>query len=129
MNRRLVLVAVELCLAWSVVLTGLAAIGNSWVLDRVSGGFYAVSVMPGWLRLVYGVMALLCVVVMWLEFRFYARTATVGQRRIGRLVVVLFLVSTLVNALSQSPPERWNALPAAVVMLGTAWLLRVRRPA
>ena len=42
MIRMIAYYATLLSLAWAIALTGLAAAGNSWVLDRVAGGFFIV---------------------------------------------------------------------------------------
>lgn len=128
MSRKVALVVVEACLLWSVVLTGLAAIGNTWVLDRVAGGLYAGGAMPGGMRIVYLLTAVVSAAVMLLALRLYAGQATRVQRVLGWIVVAAFGLSTVVNAISPSVPERGNALPAALIVLGTAWLLRGSAP-
>jgi len=118
--------ATQLALTWAIVLTGLAAAGNTWVLDRVAGGFFAGEVMPLALRLIYAAMAVGMLSVMWLAWRYHSNTASSRQRRLGRLVIIVFTLSTIVNAISQSAPERFNAIGAAVTVAGF-WILR-RRP-
>ncbi len=124
--RTVAFAATLVALAWSVALTGLAALGNTWVLDRVSGGLFAGGEMPLAVRLLYAAMALATIAVGWLENRYYRYLASPRQLRLGRLVIVVFALSTLVNALSRSAPERWNALGAAVVVVGT--VVMIRRP-
>ena len=111
-------------LAWAMALTGLAAAGNAWVLDRVAGGFFAGETMPLALRLVYGGMTVLMLGVAWLAWRYYSNTASSRQRRLGRFVILVFTLSTIVNAISQSLPERYNAIGAAMTVVGIAILRR-----
>lgn len=111
-------------LTWAMALTGLAAIGNTWVLDRVSGGFFAGETMPVALRVVYAVMTLLMLGVAWLAWRYYSNTASSRQRRLGRLVILVFTLSAVLNAISQSLPERYNAIGAAITVGGIAILRR-----
>ena len=118
--------ATQLSLLWGMVLTGLAAAGNTWVLDRVSGGFFIGEEMPLPLRAVYGAMTLAALGVMWLAWRYYSNTASSRQRRLGRLVIIVYSVSAVLNAISQSTPERFNAIPAVVIVAGF-YILR-RRP-
>lgn len=124
--RTIVYYATQLSLAWGIALTGLAAAGNTWVLDRVAGGYFAGEEMPLALRITYGVITVGALAVMWLAWRYISNAASSRQRRLGRLVIVLYSLSTIVNAISQSPPERFNAIPAAVIVLGF-YVLR-RRP-
>lgn len=109
-------------LAWAMALTGMASVGNTWVLDRVAGGYFAGEEMPLALRMVYGAMTLLMAGVAWLAWRYYSNSASSRQRRLGRLVILLFALSAIVNAISQSAPERYNAIGAAMTMVGIAIL-------
>lgn len=122
--RVIVLWATWLSLAWAAGLTGLAAAGNTWVLDRVAGGFYVESGMPMWLRVVYALMTVGILSVAWLVLRYFQNDVTRRQRNLGRLVILLFTLSATVNALSQSEPERFNAIAAAVTVVGVALLRR-----
>ena len=126
MVRTVAYYATQLALLWGIALTGLAAAGNTWVLDRVSGGFFAGEEMPLPLRVVYGAMTLGALGVMWLAWRYQSNTASSRQRRLGRLVIIVYILSTTLNAISQSTPERFNAIPAAVIVIGI-YILR-RRP-
>lgn len=124
MIRRIAYYATQLALAWAILLTGLVAADNSWVLDRASGGFFIGERVPVPVRILYAVMCLSMVAVGWLEWRYYSKTASSRQRRLGRLIMLLFVLSTVLNAISQSPPERYNAIGAAIVVIGTAILRR-----
>lgn len=123
-TRRLALYATLASLAWAVLLTGLAAAGNTWVLDRVAGGVYAGGSMPIWMRALYGVQSVLMIGVAWLAYLYATNNATRRQRNLGRFVILMFTVSTAVNAISKSSPERWNALGAAIIVVGIAILRR-----
>lgn len=123
--RLLTLYATWASLAWATALTGLAAAGNTWVLDRVAGGYFSDDgSMPVWLRVVYGGMTLLMLGVARLAYLYFVNDVTRRQRNLGRLVVLLFALSAAVNAASQSPPERYNAIGAGVTMIGIAILRR-----
>lgn len=123
--RLLVLYATWASLAWAVALTGMAAAGNTWVLDRVAGGYYFDDgALPMWLRVADGVMALLMLFVARLAYLYCVNDVTRRQRNLGRLLVLLFALSTVVNAISQSSPERYNAIGAAITAIGIAILRR-----
>jgi hypothetical protein len=123
--RLLTLYATWASLAWATALTGLAAAGNTWVLDRVAGGYFADDgLMPVWLRVAYGGMTLLMLAIARLAYLYFVNDVTRRQRNLGRLVVLLFALSTAVNAISQSQPERYNAIGAGVTMIGIAILRR-----
>ena len=122
--RRLALYATWLSLAWAEFLTVLAAAGNTWVLDRVSGGYFAGDTMPMPIRVAYGAMALLMLGVAWLAFKYYINDVTRRQRNLGRFIILVFTLSTIVNAISRSNPERYNAIGAAITVVGIAILRR-----
>lgn len=127
MLRRLALYATWASLAWACLLTGLAAAGNHWVLDRVAGGTYKDSHMPTWARALYGAMTLLMLTVAWLANRYAHDDVTQRQRNLGRLIMLVFTVSAVLNAISRSQPERWNAIGAAVTVVGIGILRRRRQ--
>ena len=126
MNTRvLVLWATWASLLWAAVLTGMAAAGSTWVLDRVAGGYFVdEGFMPMWLRVLYGVQTVIIVLVAWLAKRYFHNDVTHRQRNLGRLIVLGFTVSATVNAFSQSQPERYNAIAAAITVIGIAVLRR-----
>lgn len=124
MIRILAFYATLLSVAWSAGLTALAAAGNTVILDRVAGGYFADSTMPVALRVVYVGSTLLLLGVAWLAWRYHTNTASTRQRKLGRLVVVFSGLSAAVNAISQSPPERYNAVAAGITMVGIAILRR-----
>ena len=123
-TRRLALYATLASLAWAVLLTGLAAAGNAWVLDRVAGGIYAGGSMPVWMRGIYAVQSLLMLGVAWLAYLYATNNATRRQRNLGRFVILMFTLSTIVNAMSKSAPEKFNAIGAAIIVVGIAILRR-----
>ena len=122
--RRLALYATWLSLAWACLLTGLVAVGNSWVLDRASGGYFVGETVPLWLRILYALMSLSMLAVAWLAWKYYVNDVTRRQRNLGRFVMLMFTLSTIMNAMSQSGPERFNAIGAAIVVLGIGILRR-----
>lgn len=125
MNLRvLTLYATWLALAWGIALNLLAAVGNTWVLDRVAGGYFVEDGMPTWMRALEVMMALVLLTVARLAYLYFVNDVTRRQRNLGRLVVLLFAVSTVMNAISQSQPERYNAIGSFVVLVGIAVLRR-----
>jgi len=109
----------------NLVLVGSAALGMTWVLPRVAGGGF--TSLPPVLRGVYGAFALLMVAQTALAWRLATRSdAPRGWLRSSALVLtIIYLVSAALNALSPSPTERWNAVPATA--LAVAFLLLAAR--
>ena len=74
--RSVAFYATLLSVAWSAGLTALAAVGNTWILDRVAGGYFEGDVMPIALRIVYAGFTLLLLGVAWLAWRYHSNTAS-----------------------------------------------------
>lgn len=124
MIRTLAFYATLVSLAWSAGLTALAAAGNTWVLDRVSGGYFAGEELPLPLRVVYVCFTVLLLGVAWLAWRYFSNSASGRQRRLGRLAIAVLSLSTVVNAISRSQVERYNAIAALVAAIGIVVLRR-----
>lgn len=121
--RELSLIALLVACVWNFVLVVSAAVGASWVLPRVAGG--QLTEMPLSLRVAYGLFALVSVGVAWLGWYMWraggAHSIRIRRYSIG--VIVIYSVSTVINAASVSTSERWNAVAAFAVVVGT-WVLR-----
>jgi hypothetical protein len=103
-----------------------AALGATWVLPRVAGG--ELEAMPVSLRIIYGVFSVVSVAVGWLGWQLWSRggATSLRMRRYSMGVIVVYTVSTVVNILSPSALERWNAVAAFVIVAAT-WVLRQPR--
>lgn len=100
--------------AWSLFIVSLVVLNVEWALPRAAGGQF--EEFPSWLRLLYiGNLTLLS-----LQIFAYAK------RRIRMMHFFFWLssLSAVVNAISRSPLERWNALPAAVSAFSIYVLMR-----
>lgn len=89
---------------WSLFIVSLVVLNIEWALPRAAGGQF--EAFPTWLRLLYiGNLTLLS-----LQIFAYAKR----QIRMMRFFFWLSSLSAVVNAISRSPLERWNALPAGI---------------
>ncbi len=110
-------IAFYLSSAWSLFIVGLVVLKVDWALPRAAGGQF--ESFPNWLRFVYiGNFALLSIQLF----------AYVKKRLpLIRIFFWISLLSTLVNLISRSPLERWNALPAGITAFALFMLLRNTR--
>jgi hypothetical protein len=120
------LAALFVACLWNFLLVFSAALGATWVLPRVAGG--ELEAMPVSLRIIYGVFSVVSVAVGWLGWRLWSRggATSLRMRRYSMGVIVVYTVSTVVNILSPSALERWNAVAAFVIVAAT-WVLRQPR--
>lgn len=117
-SRGLILAAVLAASAWNLVLLGSAVFNAHWVLTRVSGGQY--HSLPIGMRIVNFGFAVLTVWVMLFAWRIWKSNGARfgGDARWAQIVVALYAASTVINAISKSPEERWNVIPAMIVAGG-----------
>jgi len=118
---------ITLASAVNLVLVGSAALGMTWVLPRVARG--QLSSMPPGVRTLYAGLALLMVVQVVLAWRAALRPEAPrgAVRALLWTLSATYLASSLLNALSRSPDERWNALPALALAGAFLVLARQRR--
>lgn len=109
------LAALAIAQVWAFVLV-IGVIANAgWVRSRAAGGAY--DTFPVGLRVAYLLNVALVVGTAVFAWRLFRRggARTKGQVLAARIVAVIFLLSTVVNAASRSVDERWNAIGAFVV--------------
>jgi len=102
---------------FNVVLAVSAALDLSWAADRVASGQY--ESLPGALRLGYLVFSVISVAQVVLAFRLLERGGawSPASARASFALVLLYVVSTVISAISPSDDVRWTALPAFVLMV------------
>lgn len=97
----------------TVILVGVA-LNQEWVRTRAAGGGF--EQFPGPLRVTYALQAGLMLFLIW----FIAR----ASRLWALILAAVFAVSTLMQLISRSPDERWNAIPAIIIAI--AFFMRAR---
>lgn len=114
-QKKVLLVGAWIALVWNLYLVLGATFNVSAILPRVAGGGY--ESLPVGLRFVYGIQTLLVVFQFAFLARLYTRDGAWSKNSylITRIFLILSGVSALVNAISRSHLERWNALPAALI--------------
>jgi hypothetical protein len=115
MTKKLILASAWLALLWNLYLVSGATLNIDSILPRVAGGGF--ESLPGGLRFVYGIQTVLVGFQFVFLARLYNRDGAWSKNSylITRIFLILSGVSTLVNAVSRSHLERWNAIAAAVI--------------
>lgn len=115
MQRKTILVAAWVALLWNLYLVLGAALNVESILPRVAGGSF--ESLPFGLRFMYGIQTLLVVFQFFFLARLYDRNGAWSKNSylITRIFLVLSAVSAVVNSVSRSPLERWNAIAAVVI--------------
>jgi hypothetical protein len=106
---------ITLALAWNLTLVLGVIFNQEYALTRAAGGQF--ETFPTGIRITYIFNALLLV---W-EYRTLLKIwahRSVNPCWLPRLFLVVGLLSTFVNAISRSPNERWNAIPALIITYG-----------
>jgi hypothetical protein len=124
MKKKIVLVASLLALIWTFYLTASVALNSMSVAPRVAGG--QLHVFSSALRFTYGVQAIVVLFQFIFLVQLFKRSGVWSNSSfmLARIFLVLSGLSALVNMMSKSPLERWNAIPAfaiayAYIVLGS----------
>ncbi len=100
-----------LSLAWNIYLVAGVIFNQSYALTRAAGGQY--ETFPTGIRAAYLFTLAILVYQVLLFFTHVKRPMW-----IYKAFFLLGIASTLMNAMSRSGNERWNAIPAAVIAYG-----------
>lgn len=115
MKKKIALVAALFALIWTFYLMVAVALNKLSVAPRVAGGHLHSFSTP--LRFVYGVEALMMIFQFFLLIRIFQRNGVWSNTTslLARIFLVLAIMSAVVNAVSRSSAERWNAIPALAI--------------
>lgn len=90
----------------TIVLVGVA-LNQEWVRTRAAGGGF--TDFPAPIRLTYALQVLVMIFLLWFLTR--------ASRLWSWILCGTFMVSMVVQLISHSPNERWNAIPALLIAL------------
>jgi hypothetical protein len=114
----------ELFLIYNTVLLLSVSLNSEWARTRAAGGGF--DSFPMGIRIIYFSMATFMGAVMfWLWDKRHGIT-TIREGRLATAFTLLFSISTVLQLISRSSDERWNAIPAALLAI-TFWMLRSKR--
>lgn len=108
-------ILVTVSMAWNLALVLGVVFNKSFALTRAAGGQY--ENFPTAIRVAYVVTASLLI------WQYRTLLNLWGHRSVNptwfpRLFLIISLISALVNAISRSSAERWNAIPALIIAYG-----------
>lgn len=86
-----------------------------WAHSRAAGGQF--DSFPIYLRVIYFLMAVLMMVLLFWLWDKRKGLVSPQSKKFGRAFGFVFSFSTLMQLISQSPNERWNAIPALVLAI------------
>lgn len=115
MKKKIVLAAALLSLVWTFYLMVAVALNHLSVAPRVAGGH--LHSFSGPLRFTYGVEALMMIFQFFFLIKIFQRNGVWSSTTslLARIFLVLSTMSTVVNAVSRSSAERWNAIAALAI--------------
>ncbi len=116
--KRIIWLAITASLAFNAVLLLASTTNAHWVLSHVAGGQY--KSLPIGIRFSNFVVALFSLYLIYFSHLLVERNGAWSRRVLilSRAVTILFALSTLVNAMSRSSNEQWNAIPALIIAIG-----------
>ena len=125
MNRmRSLILAAELSLTYNIILLFSVSLNYDWVRTRAAGGGF--DSFPMSIRIVYFFMAAFMGALMFWLWDKRSGIKTIREYGFATALAVLFSISTVMQLISRSNDERWNAIPAAILAI-TFWVLRNKK--
>ncbi|MGA1159234.1 MAG: hypothetical protein ACO3UT_05450 [Candidatus Nanopelagicaceae bacterium] len=113
----------QLALFYNLIILFSVVLNLSWVETRAAGGQY--TDFPLSIRILYLFMSIgTSILIIYLR-KLTSERVTSQDIKFARYLGWLFFVSTILQLISRSPDEQWNAIPAAVI--ATTFLLISRR--
>ena len=115
MKKKIVLVLSLLSLVWTFYLTVSVALNSVSVAPRVAGG--GLHSFSGALRFTYAVQAIVVLFQLFFLIQLFKRSGVWSSTSylLARIFLILSGLSAVVNLMSRSSLERWNAIPALVI--------------
>jgi hypothetical protein len=109
----------QLALVYNVMILISVVMNLSWVETRAAGGQY--TDFPISIRILYLFMAIGTAILIFYLRKLTSDRVTSQDLKFAKYLGSLFIVSTILQLISRSPNEQWNAIPAAVI--ATTFLL------
>ncbi|MEY2841197.1 MAG: hypothetical protein RLY74_338 [Actinomycetota bacterium] len=113
----------QLALVYNLMILFSVVLNLSWVETRAAGGQY--TDFPISIRILYFFMSIGTAILIFYLRKLTSERVTSQDIKFARYLGWLFIVSTILQLISRSPDEQWNAIPAAVI--ATTFLLISRR--
>ena len=112
MKNKIFVTALFASFAWNLYLVGGVMLGASYALDRAAGGQF--DVFPTYIRIIYILNFALILYQVIIYIRLSSGTI-IKPRWLVKAFVYAGVIGILLNAISRSPLERWNVIPAAII--------------
>ena len=125
MNRmRSLILAAGLSITYNIILLLSVSLNYDWVRTRAAGGGF--DSFPMSIRIIYFFMAVFMGALMFWLWDKRNGIITIRGYRFATVLSLLFSISTVMQLISRSSDERWNAIPAAILAI-TFWVLRNKK--
>lgn len=103
----------QMALFYNMIILFSVVLDLDWVRTRAAGGQF--TEFPTAIRILYFFMTVgTGILVVYLR-KLISERVTTQDLKFARYLGWLFVVSTLLQLISRSPDEQWNAIPAAVI--------------
>lgn len=106
---------ITVALAWNLTLVLGVVFNQEYALTRAAGGQF--ETFPTGIRIAYIVNVLIVVLQYRTLLKIWAHRR-INPTWLPTLFVVIGALGTFMNAISRSPNERWNAIPALIITYG-----------
>lgn len=115
----------QLALIYNVIILLGVVSNQSWAHSRAAGGQYLS--FPLSIRALYLFMAVGTFILILYLKKLTGDSVTQQDFKFARYLGWLFIVSTILQLISRSPQEQWNAIPASIIALTFLLLARASK--
>ena len=112
---RVLIFTAELSLLYNIVLLLSVTMNYKWATTRAAGGQF--DSFPISIRILYFFMATFMGALMFWVWDKREGISTLRSQRLSNALAILFSLSTLMQLISRSSDERWNAIPAIILAI------------
>lgn len=122
-NKKLAFAVAAICIAIDFITVFSVVLNLSWVRTHAAGGQY--ETFPTYIRGMYFFQALFALVVGWFAWKIRNGVKSQSDSNFALVIICIYAISTFSQIFSRTPSERWNAIPALLIV----WAFTVLRKA
>lgn len=112
-NFRKLFIAAQVSLTFNVIVLASVALNLEWVQSHAAGGRF--TDFPIEIRIGYFVQTLFMLSFMYLLWKYQDKPLTSRASNLAKVIGYLFVISIVLQLISPTPSERWNAIPASII--------------
>ena len=115
-KRNIAYYLTQICVAIDFIIVASVVLNLSWVRTHAAGGQY--TSFPTYVRTMYFFQALFALLIAWFTWKIRDGVKSQSDSNFALVIMCIYAISTFSQLLSRTASERWNAIPALLIVLG-----------